>query len=134
MCVIFLIVFLPLLIFQCIAIFFKSSITTSSSMSTQRRNWNYLRKFKKIINTKEDSFLSYRIEQTFKEDRLPPHVLVELSDTELNRFKNNIIQVSGLEVGVSNGDLVYSSVTYGSSIKNQNHPLHQTTRQYHHTK
>ena len=69
------------------------------------------------MNKRDESLLSYRIKETFNEDSLPPHVLVELSQNEHRRLKDNIIQLNGLEVCISNGDLVYSSVTYGTNLK-----------------
>ena len=55
--------------------------------------------------------------KSFEEVSPTPHVLVELSDRELKRITDNCIHLKGVESSKSNGDLLYSSVTYGANIK-----------------
>ena len=61
--------------------------------------------------------------KSFEEGSPTPHVLVELSDRELKRITDNCIHLKGVESCKSNGDLLYSSVSYGANIKKESQEL-----------
>jgi len=71
------------------------------------------------MNKHDDSFLSYRIEETLKQEDAPtPHVLAELSETEVLRFAANTIHLKGVSTNsTTQNELLYKSITYGSNIR-----------------
>ena len=55
--------------------------------------------------------------RSFEEGSPTPHVLVELSKREHVRFASNLIHLQGVDSCNSTGDLIYTSVTYGSNLR-----------------
>ena len=69
-----------------------------------------------VHNDKSKSLLAKDITLSLDVRASPPHVLVELSTTELERLKENIIHLEGLTVCKQTNTIVWSKFHYGKNV------------------